>query len=47
MDRGGAHKFLLLTEEIMALKVSRGGSVFFKGMPGRTIHALVDISVEI
>lgn len=27
----------------MALKVSRGGSVFFKGIPGRPIHALVDV----
>lgn len=43
MDRGGAHKFLLLTEEIMALRVSRGGSVFFKATPGRPIRALGDV----
>ena len=28
---------------MIALKVSRGGSVFFKGMPGRPIHALGDV----
>lgn len=43
---GGTHTFQPITEEILILKISRGESVFFKGVPGRSIHALVYVQLK-